>query len=56
MADIYKKAGAGKATYIEVSQREHHIQFTLYVEGPVTALAHFSDSEIYGFRFRNLRG
>jgi len=44
VADIYKKAGAGKATHIEVSQREHHIQITLYVEGPVTALAHFSQN------------
>ena len=35
---------AGKATHIEVSQREHHIQITLYVEGPVTALAHFSQN------------
>lgn len=37
VADIYKRAGAGKATHIEVSQREHRIQITLYVEGPVTA-------------------
>lgn len=44
VADIYKKAGAGKATHIEVSQREHQIQITLYVEGPVTALAHFSQN------------
>lgn len=44
VADIYKKAGAGKATHIEVSQREQNIQITLYVEGPVTALAHFSQN------------
>lgn len=44
VADIFKKAGAGKATHIEVSQREHQIQITLYVEGPVTALAHFSQN------------
>ncbi len=44
VADIYKKAGAGKATHIELSQREHQIQITLYVEGPVTALAHFSQN------------
>lgn len=44
VADLYKKAGAGKATHIEVGQREGSIQITLYVEGPVTALAHFSQN------------
>lgn len=44
VADIYKRSGAGQATHIEVSQHEHHIQITLYVEGPVTALAHFSQN------------
>ncbi|MEA1053332.1 hypothetical protein U5801_26530 [Lamprobacter modestohalophilus] len=42
VADLYQTAGAGKATHIEVSQREGSIQITLYVEGPVTALTHFS--------------
>jgi hypothetical protein len=44
VAALYKKAGAGKATHIEVSQREGNVQITLYVEGPVTALAHFSQN------------
>jgi len=44
VAKLYKKAGAGQATHIEVSKREDSIQLTLYVEGPVTALAHFTQN------------
>lgn len=44
VAKLYKKAGAGQATHIEVSKREDSIQITLYVEGPVTALAHFTQN------------
>ena len=44
VAQLYKKAGAGQATHIEVSKREDSIQITLYIEGPVTALAHFSQN------------
>lgn len=44
VADLYKKVGAGNSTHIEISRRQHHIQITLYVEGPITALAHFTQN------------
>ena len=44
VAALYKKSGGGDGTHIEVSQREGCIQITLYIEGPVTALAHFSQN------------
>lgn len=42
VANLYQKTGAGKSTHVEVSQRDDGVQITLYVEGPVTAVAHFS--------------
>ncbi len=45
VAKLYKKDGYGDSTHIEVSQDriDGSVQLTLYVEGPITALAHFSD-------------
>ena len=47
VAQLYKKAGAGDGVHVEFSERQadHSIQLTLYVEGPVTALTHFSQSQ-----------
>lgn len=42
VAGLYERTGAGKATHVEVSKRDGQVQITLYVEGPVTAWAHFS--------------
>lgn len=56
VAKLYKKAGAGDGVHVEFSERirthgeiAHNlepasIQITIYVEGPVTALAHFAQS------------
>jgi len=46
VAKLYKKAGAGDGIHIEFSERpaEESIQLTIYVEGPVTALAHFAQN------------
>jgi hypothetical protein len=43
---LYKKVGAGKSSHVEVSERamDNSIQVTIYVEGPVTAIAHFEQS------------
>lgn len=46
VARLYKKDGCGESTHIEMA---HHvadgtIQLVLYVEGPITALAHFTDN------------
>lgn len=45
VAKLYKSAGGGKSTYIECSRpgSDGSIQLTLYVEGPITALTHFTD-------------
>lgn len=47
VAALYKKAGAGKAVHIELSERpaEHSVQLTIYVEGPVTTMAHFTQNQ-----------
>ncbi|SFM13803.1 glycine hydroxymethyltransferase [Nitrosomonas communis] len=47
VAKLYKKVGAGKSTHIELSQRamDGSIQLTIYVEGPVTAMAQFADNQ-----------
>lgn len=47
VAKLYKKAGAGEGVHVEFSERviDNSIQLTLYVEGPVTALTHFSQSQ-----------
>lgn len=46
VAKLYEKVGGGKSTHIEWSQHasDKSIQLTIYVEGPVTALAHFSEN------------
>jgi hypothetical protein len=51
VAKLYKKAGAGDGVHVEFSERTGtdtndagSIQLTIYVEGPVTALAHFTQS------------
>ncbi len=46
VAKLYKKAGAGEGIHIEFSERpaDESIQLTIYVEGPVTALAHFAQN------------
>lgn len=43
---LYKKVGAGKSSHVEVSERakDNSVQVTIYVEGPVTAIAHFEQS------------
>ena len=45
VAKLYKSAGGGKSTHIECSRpgSDGSIQLTLYVEGPITALTHFTD-------------
>lgn len=47
VAKLYKKEGAGESTHIELSERgmDSSIQLTIYVEGPVTAMAHFADNQ-----------
>lgn len=44
VAKLYKSAG-GKSTHIECSRpsSDGSVQLTLYVEGPITALTHFTD-------------
>lgn len=46
VAKLYKKVGAGDGVHIEVSDRpaDESVQLTIYVEGPVTALAHFAQN------------
>lgn len=46
VANLYEKIGGGKSTHIEVSKHasDDSVQLTIYVEGPVTALEHFSDN------------
>lgn len=47
IAEHYKKNGGGKSAHLEVSERasDGSIQLTIYVEGPVTAYAHFEESQ-----------
>ena len=46
VAKLYEKVGGGKSTHVELSHHasDKSIQLTIYVEGPVTALAHFSEN------------
>jgi hypothetical protein len=46
VAKLYKSVGGGDGTHIEVSKREADgsVQLTIYIEGPVTAIAHFSEN------------
>lgn len=48
VAKLYKSAG-GKSTHIECSRpgSDGSIQLTLYVEGPITALTHFTDRKFH---------
>jgi hypothetical protein len=45
VAKLYKSAGGGDGTHIEVSKRsaDGSVQLTIYIEGPVTAIAHFAE-------------
>jgi hypothetical protein len=47
VAKLYKKVGAGESTHVELSERawDHSIQLTIYIEGPVIAMAHFADKQ-----------
>lgn len=46
VAKLYKKIGGGDGTHIEVSKHpgDDSVQLTIYVEGPITALAHFTEN------------
>lgn len=46
VAKLYKKVGGGDGTHIEVAKHPNgdSIQLSIYVEGPITALAHFSEN------------
>ena len=46
VAKLYKSVGGGDGTHIEVSKRaaDGSVQLTIYIEGPVTAIAHFSEN------------
>ena len=45
VSKLYQKVGGGKSSHVEVIDRaaDGSIQLAIYVEGPITALAHFSD-------------
>jgi hypothetical protein len=47
VAQIYQKVGAGKSSHVEVSKRaqDGSVQVTIYVEGPVTVIAHFEKNQ-----------
>lgn len=47
VAQIYQKVGAGKSSHVEVSERaqDGSVQVTIYVEGPVTVIAHFEKNQ-----------
>lgn len=46
VAKLFEKSGGGKSTHIEQSihASDGSIQLTIYVEGPLTALAHFTEN------------
>jgi hypothetical protein len=46
VAKLYKNAGGGDNSHVEVSKRaaDGSVQLTIYIEGPITAIAHFADS------------
>ena len=54
VAKLFEKSGGGKSTHIEQSihASDGSIQLTIYVEGPITALAHFSDNKFDRVRTR----
>ncbi|MFM6991144.1 MAG: glycine hydroxymethyltransferase [Rhodoferax sp.] len=47
VAQIYQKVGAGKSSHVEVSERaqDGSVQVTIYVEGPLTVIAHFEKNQ-----------
>lgn len=47
VAKLFEKSGGGKSTHIErsVHSADGSVQLTIYVEGPITALAHFSENK-----------
>lgn len=47
VAKLFEKSGGGKSTHIEqsVHASDGSIQLTIYVEGPITALAHFTENK-----------
>lgn len=47
VAKLFEKSGGGKSTHIEQSVHacDGSIQLTIYVEGPITALSHFTDNK-----------
>jgi hypothetical protein len=47
VAKLFEKSGGGKSTHIEQSihASDGSIQLTIYVEGPITALAHFTENK-----------
>jgi hypothetical protein len=47
VAKLFEKSGGGKSTHIEQSfhASDGSVQLTIYVEGPITALAHFAENK-----------
>lgn len=47
VAKLFEKSGGGKSTHIEQSihASDGSVQLTIYVEGPITALAHFTENK-----------
>lgn len=47
VAKLFEKSGGGKSTHIEqsVHASDGSVQLTIYVEGPITALAHFTENK-----------
>lgn len=47
VAQIYQKVGAGKSSHVEVTERaqDGSVQVTIYVEGPLTVIAHFEKNQ-----------
>ena len=45
VSKLYQKVGGGKSSHVEVIDRaaDGSVQLAIYVEGPITALAHFAD-------------
>ena len=46
VAKLYKNSGGGDNSHVEVSKRaaDGSVQLTIYIEGPITAIAHFAGS------------
>ena len=54
VAKLYKSSGGGDNTHIEVSKRSNDgsVQLTIYVEGPVTAIAQFAENHFSRIKTR----